>query len=192
MAVHWEPHFYREKRGTGRLEEYVTLDDMLIFREEKVKRQEELLKRNQNGTIVSLGMNIPGPKKISPGILKAFTAGTEALEQKLAGEKIRVAEDAVIMDRAGYCKFYAADSPDPLLVKKITADLEETHPLGRLFDIDVYDGNGRGISREELGISPRKCLICGRDAKICGRSRSHGAEELYKRVEEIIETWLTE
>lgn len=174
------------------MEEYVTLEEMLAYREDKVRRQEELQKKHKNTVIVALGMNIPGPKKTSPGILKAFTAGAEALDRSFAHEKIRVIEEAAIKDKAGLCKLYAAESQDPYLVKRITVYLEENHPLGRLYDIDVYDGNGRGVSREELGIAARRCLICNKDAKICGRNRSHGVEELYERVEEIIETWLTE
>jgi holo-ACP synthase len=175
-----------------RMEEYVTLEEMLAYREEKVRRQEELQNKHKNTVIVALGMNIPGPKKTSPAILKAFTAGTESLERSFAHEKIRVTEEAVMKEKAGYCKLYAADSPDACLVKKMTVCLEENHPLGRLYDIDVYDGNGRGVSREELGIAARRCLICNKDAKICGRNRSHGVEELYERVEEIIEIWLKE
>lgn len=70
--------------------------------------------------------------------------------------------------------------------------MEETHPLGRLFDVDVYDEAGSGISREELGSPVRKCLICEKDAKLCGRSRSHTVKELYERIESIIDSWLIE
>jgi len=38
----------------------------------------------------------------------------------------------------------------------------------------------------------RRCLICEKDAKLCGRSRGHSVEELYGRVENIIDSWLKE
>ena len=86
------------------------------------------------------------------------------------------------------------DEDESILVqiKKLlaTIDIEETHPLGRLFDMDVYDKTGNGISREQLGAPPRRCLLCGQGAKSCGRSRSHTIEELYARVEDIISSWL--
>ncbi|WP_077609664.1 citrate lyase holo-[acyl-carrier protein] synthase [Clostridium sp. Marseille-P2415] len=174
------------------MEENVTLEEMLYFREEKVRMQEELRKKHEGVTIVALGMNVPGPRKTSPAILLAFTEGGEALDRLFSGNGLHVTEEAVIKEKAGYLKLYAVKSLDHLFVKKITVRLEETHPLGRLFDIDVYDGAGRGISREELGASVRKCLICEKDAKICGRSRNHTVEELYCRVENIIDSWLKE
>lgn len=174
------------------MEGNVSLEEMLYFREEKVRLQEELRKKHEGVTIVALGMNVPGPRKTSPAILLAFTEGGEALDRKFSGNGLHVIEEAVIKEKAGYLKLYAVKSLDHLFVKKITVQLEETHPLGRLFDIDVYDGSGKGIGREELGAPVRKCLICEKDAKICGRSRKHTVEELYCRVENIIDSWLKE
>ncbi|MEY8353322.1 citrate lyase holo-[acyl-carrier protein] synthase [Lachnospiraceae bacterium 54-53] len=172
------------------MEGNVTLEEMLFFREEKVRRQDELRREHEGGTVVALGMNIPGPRKISPAVLKAFHAGGDALSEVLAREGLQILAEDVIMEKQGYLKLYAVGSPDPLSVKKITVRLEETHPLGRLFDIDVYDEAGRGLGREELGAPPRRCLICGKDGKLCGRNRSHTVEALYARVEEIIDMWL--
>lgn len=208
--AHWEPHFYgaywgrtfwlqREEYGRSEgkrrkrtVEEYVTLEDMLYFREEKVRRQEELQRKYEGGTIVALGMNIPGPRKTSPGILKAFAAGGEALRNAFADEGLKIMEEAEVMEKQGYLWICAVGTLNHLSVKKITIKLEETHPLGRLFDIDVYDEAGRGISREELGASVRRCLICEKEAKICGRNRTHRVEALYAHVEEIIDMWLKE
>ncbi|MDR2023206.1 MAG: citrate lyase holo-[acyl-carrier protein] synthase [Hungatella sp.] len=174
------------------MEENVTLDEMLSFREKKVRMQETLQKNHDGATIVALGMNIPGPRKTSPGILLAFSAGGEELDRLFTEHGLTVMEETVVEEKAGYFKLYAVKSPDPLYVKKITVQMEETHPLGRLFDIDVYDRAENGVSREELGSPVRKCLICEKDAKLCGRSRSHTVKELYGRIESIIDSWLIE
>lgn len=171
------------------MDKYVSLEEILFFREEKVRIQEELRKKYEGSTVVALGMNIPGPRKTSEGILLAFNAGIEALSQMLAQQGMEIMEEIVLKKKEGYLKIYAVKCRDFLSVKKIAVQLEETHPLGRLFDIDVYDGEGRGISREEFGLGVRKCLICETDAKLCGRNRSHSVEELYSRVEDMIETW---
>ncbi|MDR1548463.1 MAG: citrate lyase holo-[acyl-carrier protein] synthase [Hungatella sp.] len=174
------------------MEENVTLDEMLSFREKKVRMQETLQKKHNGAAIVALGMNIPGPRKTSPGILLAFSAGGEELDRLFTDHGLTVMEETVVEEKAGYFKLYAVKSPDPLYVKKITVQMEETHPLGRLFDIDVYDRAGNGVSREELGYPVRKCLICEKDAKLCGRSRSHTVKELYGCIESIIDSWLIE
>jgi len=174
------------------VEENVTLDEMLSFRERKVSMQEAFHNKHEEVTIVTLGMNIPGPRKTSPGIFLAFSAGGEELDRLFMEHGLTVTEETVVKEKAGYLKLYAVKSQDPLFVKKITIYMEETHPLGRLFDIDVYDETGNGIGRAELGYPVRRCLICEKDAKLCGRSRSHTVEELYGRVESMINSWLTE
>ncbi|WP_333650976.1 citrate lyase holo-[acyl-carrier protein] synthase [Lacrimispora sp.] len=174
------------------MEEYVTLEEMLCFREEKVRIQEELRDRHPGEAVVALGMNIPGPKKTSPHILLAFEEGEKTLDRLFPEKGLEVSEETEIKEKAGYLRFYSVKCPDALFIKSLMIQVEESHPLGRLFDIDVYDADGRGIGRGALGASPRKCLICGQDAKVCGRSRSHGLEELCEHVENMIRLWLKE
>lgn len=174
------------------MEDYITLEEMLLFREEKVKVQENLRKSHAGEVIAALGMNIPGPKKTSPGILLAFEEGVRTLDELFADNGLDVTEEILVKKRAGYLKIYSVRCSDAIFVKNITIRAEETHPLGRLFDIDVYDAKGDGISRELLGAPVRKCLICGRDAKVCGRSRSHEVGELYQCVENMIQQWQKE
>ncbi len=40
-----------------------------------------------------------------------------------------------------------------------------------------------------MGIQGRRCFLCGLDAKVCGRSRSHEIRELQNRAAEIILNW---
>lgn len=68
---------------------------------------------------------------------------------------------------------------EPSQVKAVTTALEETHPLGRLWDMDVLDREGKSLSRIALGYPARRCLVCGAAAKECGRSRKHSYEELF-------------
>lgn len=171
-------------------QELVTLEEMLSFREDKVRMQEEMREAHKESVIVALGMNIPGPKKNSPGILKAFFAGGQAIKEAIDARELVLEGEREVIKKEGCLKIFAVKSDDPVFVKQMTIDIEETHPLGRLFDIDIYDKAGNGISREQLGAPARRCLLCGQEAKICGRSRSHTIEELYARVEDIISSWL--
>ena len=54
--------------------------------------------------------------------------------------------------------------------------------MGRLFDIDVMDTDGTHLSRG----TERTCLICGGPVRACARSRTHSAEALYAKAQEII------
>ncbi|GLB29973.1 holo-ACP synthase CitX [Lacrimispora amygdalina] len=174
------------------MERYVDLEEMLSFREKKVRIQEELRKKHKGMVTMALAMNIPGPVKTSPDILLAFEEGTKMLEQAVSDAGVRMKEMNVVSENAGYIKFYALDCTDAAAVKGLAVRLEENHPLGRLWDIDVYDKEGFSISRESLLSPVRKCLICGQDAKGCARNRSHSVEELYREVERLIHVWKSE
>lgn len=71
-------------------------------------------------------------------------------------------------------------------LKQAMMALEARSPLSRLWDLDVFDEQGRLLSRSDFGGSPRRCLVCERDAKICARERNHSTEtilaEMQKRV----------
>lgn len=64
-------------------------------------------------------------------------------------------------------------------------ELEEQLPYGRLLDIDVLDGEGAHISRAELGLPERGCLVCGAPGRACAASRAHTLEELEIAQERI-------
>ena len=71
-------------------------------------------------------------------------------------------------------------------MKKITTAIEDGSDLGRLFDMDILRPDGAKVDRKELDLPVRKCLICGKPAKECGRSRTHSVEELQERTAEIL------
>ena len=75
-----------------------------------------------------------------------------------------------------------ARAADAAQLKKRMCRIEESHFLGRIFDIDVYDGEGGQVSRSSLNLAERKCLLCGNDARICARSRVHSADELNEKI----------
>lgn len=70
----------------------------------------------------------------------------------------------------------------PTCIKEKAIKIEEEHPLGRLVDIDVYDSEGKGISRSELGYAMRKCYLCNDIAQCCVRSRKHSVEEVIEYI----------
>jgi holo-ACP synthase/triphosphoribosyl-dephospho-CoA synthase len=113
-----------------------------------------------------------------------------ALKRGLEAENIGILHEEAAEGPAGYRGFVAA-AAEGLALKTLALRIEETHPLGRLFDLDVLDGEGK-ISRTVLGAEERKCLVCGGGAFACGRSRAHTVEELIEAVIKIMEHFFRE
>ena len=77
-----------------------------------------------------------------------------------------------------------------LEAKRVTCDIEDSHPLGRLFDIDVMDADGVPISRQTVGGEPRRCLLCDHESRWCMRNHSHSQEELMAHIKMVVEDYV--
>ena len=162
----------------------ITLEQVLDSRTRRVERQRALLAEGVS-CLLSFTLNIPGPVKQFPLARAAFSEGL-ALLQDTFGAAVQKAE--TIDEPTGSEGLLVLDA-DPADAKRKTAALEEGHPLGRLFDMDVLDEGGRPLSRTELSLSQRTCLLCGNSAKVCGRSRAHSLPELQARIGAILEAY---
>ena len=127
--------------------------------------------------LISFTLNIPGPVKRFPLALRAVEEGLSALLRRLEREGCAVLAREREDGAAGYGVRLLLDA-DPGAVKALAVALEDAHPLGRLFDLDVLGPDGEKRSRGELGLPPRRCLLCGRPAPVCARSRAHPLEAL--------------
>lgn len=63
-------------------------------------------------------------------------------------------------------------------IKKAAISIEETHKLGRLFDIDVLTPEGIVISRQNLSYEARRCIICDNHAQVCAVKKTHHLADL--------------
>ena len=149
------------------------LQQILLRREARVQTQRELLPRGR--CLVSFSMNIPGQRKRFPLEQKSFEEGLCLLREQFSGQLL---EQQLYSGLTGDEAMLLLDL-EPSQVKAVTTALEETHPLGRLWDMDVLDREGKSLSRIALGYPARRCLVCGAAAKECGRSRKHSYEELF-------------
>jgi holo-ACP synthase len=162
-----------------------SLEDILRAREKRVQYQQYLLKKYRNA-ILSYKLNIPGPIKYNSLIKQIFDEGIYAFKKNFKEFSLVILQERIEYENSGpeyFAVFNFSSNLSVYLIKKLTTYIEETHPLGRLYDFDVIDATGKQFSREELGISPRKCLICDNNAFICGRSRAHSVSELIDRIE---------
>lgn len=158
----------------------VTLFEMMDARERRAALQSRLIQQ-YNNTVISFTLNIPGPVKVLPGIPKAFDYGCQKIETML--EKHHIAAKDIIKTRTktGYEAFYSV-SAAPETIKAFTVLIEDDGDIGRLFDIDIIKTDGTKVSREDLGLPSRLCLLCSRPAHECSRSRAHTVEELTSQI----------
>ncbi|MDR3341354.1 MAG: citrate lyase holo-[acyl-carrier protein] synthase [Treponema sp.] len=165
----------------------VTLEEMLDARERRALEQRAFL-AHWGGPLISFTLIIPGEYKVFPLARRAFVEGTTGIEKQLHRHGIPINGRWYRDAHTGEMAFFAA-AGDTGLLKTLMVELEDRHPLGRLFDIDVLDKNGVGLHRTCFGGRERTCLICGKPVWKCSRSRVHDAEELARRVVFIMETY---
>lgn len=168
----------------------VSLLEMLDARERRVHRQ-QALQTEYHTPLVCFTMNIAGPVKTSPLIRRGFARGRELLERQLLRCKIKPLHVDIVRENTGCEAFYALDA-DPLEIKRITTLIEDSSPLGRLFDMDVLRPDGKKVDREELHLEGRRCLICGGPAKVCSSRRIHSVAELQEKTTTILTDTLNE
>lgn len=156
--------------------EPVSLEMVLAFREEKARKQEALLAAHA-APLLCLGLNIPGEYKRFPLADRSFREELRIVRLSLEAEQIGIRHEESFEAPGGCAAFIAAHGP-PEKLKEIARGIEDRHPLGRIFDIDVLRRDGGKISRSDYGAETRRCIICGGDAFVCGRSRAHSAGEL--------------
>ncbi|WP_245581279.1 citrate lyase holo-[acyl-carrier protein] synthase [Propionicicella superfundia] len=79
-----------------------------------------------------------------------------------------------------------AVNASPWEIKRVLLKLEDTHLLGRLWDMDVITTDGLVLDRAKIGIRPRRCLVCTTDADTCTRTDAHPDDALLKAVDQIL------
>lgn len=156
----------------------VTLQQILDARENRAQKQDRLLAQYQK-PLLCFTMNIPGPEKYNRDISLGFSVGNWLLQDALSSYKCLHRE--LCFENTGCESYYVVDMPAEKL-KQLAIEIEQTHLIGRLFDMDVIDPEGKKLSRESLGYPRRQCLICEKDAYLCARSRAHSLDELQERT----------
>lgn len=161
----------------------VTLQQILEAREKRALRQKELLSQFQK-PLICFTMNIAGPEKNNPLITEGFRLGQQLLSAQLAGLSVVHREECY--SDTGCEGFYVVNA-HPLHLKALTAEIEDSHPAGRLFDMDVLDAHGAKVSRESLGLAGRACLLCGKAVYLCSSRRAHSVQALQEKTLQILQ-----
>ena len=164
----------------------ITLDQLLASREERASFQKELLKGYPGKTLVCLTVIMPGKVKRNLQSLVVAQAAVTALVSAFGDSMLKFR----LRDLPTGYEVYLVTPLSNEEAKKETCRIEDTYPLGRLFDLDVIDADGVPMSRESVGLSPRKCLVCDNEARYCMRNRTHTMAELTAKIDEMIESYV--
>ncbi len=167
------------------------LEAILTDKEKRVRIQEELLKL-YGAPVIAFTVNIPGPSKKTPEGAEIHDIGVKAISAALDLSGIQILGQRLEEGAAGRVAFFSAAAP-PIALKQQAIAIEEAHPLGRLFDIDILTEVGISVSREALGYKPRGCLICSSiPAVICRRSQSHSLQALNEKIRLMLNCYKAE
>jgi len=162
-----------------------TAEDLLVARERRIIFQEKLLQKYKMPILV-IRVNYPGVNKTNH-----------------ISNQITVIMEKLICEMFSNCIHYkimntTAEGPIVVMVinkgakdiKSMMLDIEEKHLLGRCVDLDVYDENGKSISREEFSLAMRKCYICDDIAHNCVRSKKHHIDEIEGFIKSKFEEYM--
>lgn len=164
----------------------ITLDKLLASRDRRVEMQQKLREKHPNLTLVCLTVIMPGNIKRNLSSLIVSQAAINTLLNKLEGNVV----DVVTRDLETGYEAYVVTNLSQHDTKLIACDIEDNHPLGRLFDIDVLDADGFPVKRETAGFQPRRCLMCDNEARYCMRNRTHTPQELNAKIKQMVAAYV--
>lgn len=157
----------------------MTLEKLLASRDRRHALQLELLQEHPAETLVCLTVIMPGAVKRNEQSLIVARAAIQAARAAFGLETIERDLDT------GYEAYWLTSLPEQE-AKQQACHIEDTHPLGRLFDLDIIRHDGTPLSRQDIGQPPRRCLLCDREARYCMRNHSHTQEELLAFVQQLV------
>ena len=159
----------------------VSLDEILSSKENR-QNLRALIRTIMPYTLISFTVNYVGQIKKNSDTQLLFNQGVREIEKTFCG-KIRFKQFNYF--DTGFEGFFAAEQ-DAKEVKKIVSGIEDSHILGRLWDIDVFDSCNNQLTRYDLGLNKRKCLLCDNDADNCYILRRHSQKELMQKIKDIL------
>ncbi|WP_045441019.1 citrate lyase holo-[acyl-carrier protein] synthase [Citrobacter sp. S-77] len=162
----------------------VSIPELLTSRDERQARQHAWLARHR-APLVSFTVVAPGPIKDSELTRQIFNHGMTALLTLAEKSAWTVREQTALVSASGPEGLLSIAAPANNL-KLATIELEHSHPLGRLWDIDVLTPEGEILSRRHFALPARRCLLCGQSAAECARGKTHALSDLLIRMEELL------
>lgn len=157
------------------------IDKILEDREKRYNLVIDMLKKYSLPVLCGK-INYPGSDKNTPEANMAFEAMKEAVEKAFKQFFLEKMLDSGFDGNS----IVASLKLEPAAAKRIAVRLENEHTLGRIFDIDIYGADGVPLSRTDLDLPPRKCIVCGKNARECILQKKHSPDDTLTRINEMI------
>jgi len=164
-----------------------SLEQVLARREERVALVKDMCVRG-GSPAVSVKLNIPGPVKTYPLAVRALGEALGAVLRQAVRMKWPVLSTNDLAGDTG-CESVLCVCAAAGALKQSMMEIEDRHPLGRLFDLDVFGADASPLSGRDYGRPERTCIVCGGPVWACARSRKHPASELAERTAELIDRY---
>ena len=192
----------------------ITLEQLLESRDRRAEHQRSLLEAHPDRVLLCLTVQLPGPEKRNAVSLKIADAGLEAVRQAFAMEyeEVRDLETGfegyfVVPGNPLEAKRRACQIEDQHPLGRLM-DIDvlvsaEANGIGK----NIFPG-GTGktnfpeaianpthadavmpIGREEIGLEPRRCLLCGLPARVCMRAHRHSQVELLAEIQRRVDSY---
>ena len=159
---------------------------VLEGREGRARLQSRLLAKGL--AVVQVSLNIPGFPKSLPGDIRCADRMVSSVRERVRSGGGKVVSETGLLNGAGYAVLIGVlleDEGVARLLKERCIVLEEEFSWGRAVDVDVITTRG-SIGRSAVGKPPRPCLVCGDDAKACGRERRHDTGSLRESISRLV------
>lgn len=158
------------------------LEEILLGKEERYSLELKLLGEFKS-PILCLTVNYPGPDKVNKISKLIFEEALKALVDFRFALTLRGENPAGPYLIGVLCE-------EAMKAKLKAVEIEDRHPLGRLFDIDIIDYPFKVISRRDLGFTGRRCIVCGGEAERCIIERRHPLREVLTEIERVVRDYV--
>lgn len=170
---------WSEERGP------VTVEQIVAARDRRKAARRRMFSDHGGLPVVCLTLVSPGPVKWWSWTEQVFDIGQAELRKAFGAKGWMVREWNERLPTTGP-EAQVCVNANPWEIKRTLLKLEDTNPLGRLWDMDVITPT-TVLDRATIGMRPRRCLVCKRDADDCTMRDAHPDDALLRAVDVILE-----
>lgn len=155
-----------------------TCEELISQKEKRLDIQKQLIKKF-NMPILFMKVNYPYTLKdnlLTKYILKEMdTLISDIYSDDIQYKLLRVTAE-------GPNSMMVINEPAEIL-KETAVFIQDNHILGKVMHISVYNNiNGALVTREELGLEKRRCIVCDDYAEKCIKGNRHTKEDIILEI----------
>lgn len=152
------------------------IDQILDAREQRAFHVRDALKKSP--LVLLIKANTPGLNKniwLSKYLVLLF--------RKLLEHTCEPCESSFYESMDGPYVIIHLPEDDVMSIKHFLMHIEETHPLGRFIDLDLFNEPFKSISRMDIEAPLRTCMLCDKPAIECMRNQNHSLIDIKNHIQ---------